>query len=139
MWQPIKPKPDVRDLNRPADPGDMWEDRVFATCLARPEKSTAGAPRSRVNLTVSMRLLLARKRRDAGMSGDEVARAMGHTQSWVAHVELGNVQTIEEEDFDRLMKIYTDKIERGIDPEDVLRSVRRVGKGKRMGNRNDST
>jgi hypothetical protein len=111
MWQPIKPKPDVRDLNRPADPGDMWEDRVFAKCLNVPDKPKREKPRARVSLTPAMRALLVNLRKRAGMSGDDVARATGHTQSWIAHIELGNVETIDEDEFDRLLMLYNTEIQ----------------------------
>jgi predicted transcriptional regulator len=64
-----------------------------------------------VSLTPARRALLVNLRKRAGMSGDDVARATGHTQSWIAHIELGNVETIDEDEFDRLLMLYNTEIQ----------------------------
>lgn len=102
------------DLNRVrgADP-NMWLGRNEATALRGiPYEGKTAPPQKqdRVNMTTSMRTLLINLRKRAGVTSEEAAKAAGHTQSWMSHVEGGYTRSITEQDFDTLLMYYNEII-----------------------------
>ena len=91
------------DLNIPADPGPLWLDR---SVLSPHRGKVIEVPRSRVMMTDAMRTLLITLRERAGMTQEAVARLIDHKQAWLSHIETGEIRSIDEDDFDRLLDVY---------------------------------
>lgn len=122
---------DYTDLNKPADADEtLWLDR------RDPEVMKRYVPFAlRVQLTPDIQRMLREMRAKAGVNITDAAASVKRVRGWLTMVETGELQTINEQDFNGLVAFYRGVIDTNTEVRRVMNPAWKKGGAPEWGGR----